>query len=47
MNEIILKINQTYSIFESDKLHSDLRLLDWIFYQVCSNEVKKFERLRY
>ena len=37
MNEIMLKINQTYTIFESDKLHSDLRILDWIFYQVCVN----------
>jgi hypothetical protein len=45
MNEIILKINQTYSIFEADKLHSELRILDWIFYQVCRNETKKFERL--
>ena len=35
MNEIILSINKTYSIFESDKLHSELRILDWIFYQVC------------
>lgn len=35
MNEIILAINQTYSIFESDKLHSELRILDWILYQVC------------
>jgi hypothetical protein len=31
MNEIILTINQTYSIFESDKLHSKLRILEWIF----------------
>ncbi|HVD07864.1 MAG TPA: hypothetical protein VNB67_05410 [Nitrososphaeraceae archaeon] len=38
MNEIILAINQTYSIFESDKLHSELRILDWILYQVCVNE---------
>jgi hypothetical protein len=45
MNEIILKINQTYSIFESDKLHSEIRILDWIFYQVCINKVKEFERL--
>jgi hypothetical protein len=37
----ILKINQTYSIFESDKLHSELRILDWIMYQVCSNELKR------
>jgi hypothetical protein len=41
MNEIILKINQTHEIFESDKLHSELRILDWILYQVCSNEIKK------
>jgi hypothetical protein len=40
-NEIILKINQTYTIFESDKLHSELRILDWILYQVCSNEIKR------
>jgi len=37
MNENILKINQTYSIFESDILDSELRILDWIFYQVCVN----------
>jgi hypothetical protein len=28
MNEIILKINQTHSIFKADKLHSELRILD-------------------
>jgi len=41
MNEIVLKINQTHSIFESDILHSELRILDWILYRVCSNEIKK------
>jgi len=41
MNEIILKINQTYSIIEADKLHSELRILDWILYQVCSNEIER------
>lgn len=41
MNEIILTINQTHNIFEADKLHSELRILHWIFYQVCSNEIKK------
>jgi hypothetical protein len=41
MNEIILKINQTHEIFEADKLHSELRILDWILYQVCSNEIKR------
>ena len=38
MNEIILAINQSYSILEADKLHSELRILDWILYQVCVNE---------
>ncbi|SRR6266508_834298 len=37
MDEIILKINQIYSILEADKLHSELRILDWILYQVCIN----------
>ena len=35
MNEIILAINKTYSIFESDKLHSELRILEWIFSSLC------------
>ncbi len=38
MNETIQEINKTYSIFVSDKLHSELRILDWIFYQVCINQ---------
>jgi hypothetical protein len=38
MDKIILTINETYSVFEADKLHSELRILDWIFYQVCTNE---------
>jgi hypothetical protein len=38
MNEIILAINKTYSISEADKLHSELRILDWILYQICVNE---------
>jgi hypothetical protein len=45
MSDIILKINQTHSIFDGDKLHSELRTLDWIFFHVCSNEIKKFEWL--
>jgi len=40
MNEIILTINRTYSITEADKLHTELRIWDWIFYQVCSNIIK-------
>jgi hypothetical protein len=43
MNEIIDKINRTNDSLEADPLHSELRMLDWIFYQVCSNELKKFE----
>lgn len=38
MNEIILKINESDSIIESDKLHSELRILNWILYQVSSNK---------
>ena len=37
MNETIQEINKIDSIFDSDKLHSELRILDWIFYQVCVN----------
>ena len=45
MNEIIVKINKTDSIFESDPLDSELRILDWILFQVCSNKRKEFERI--
>lgn len=41
MHEIVLEINQTHSIIVADKLHSELRILDWIFYQVSSNQIKK------
>ena len=44
MNEIIDKINQIDDAIEADPLHSELRILDWILYQVCINEIKKFER---
>jgi hypothetical protein len=37
MNETIQEINKIDSIFDSDKPHSELRILDWIFYQVCVN----------
>jgi hypothetical protein len=40
MSEIIMAINTTYTIFEADKLHSELRILDSILYQVCSNKIK-------
>ena len=38
MNIIILKINQTDSIFEANPLNSELRILYWILYQVCCKE---------
>ena len=38
MNEIILSINQTHSVLEADIYHSELKILDWLFYQVCINE---------
>ena len=41
MNDIIDKINETNSIIEADPLHSELRILDWTLYQVCSIEIKR------
>ena len=40
MNEIIDKINEKDSIIEADLL-SEVRILDWILYIVCSNEIKR------
>jgi hypothetical protein len=37
MDEILTKIKKTESIFELDPLDCELRILNWIFYQVCSN----------
>ena len=37
MNETIQEINKIDSIFDADKLHSELRIFDWILYQVCVN----------
>lgn len=37
-NEITLKINQTSTIFEADKLYSELNILEWIYYIVCKAE---------
>ena len=45
MNETIDKINKTHDIFEAEPLHSELQILDWILYQICSNKIKQFERL--
>ncbi len=35
MNETTQVINKTHSIFDADKLHSELRILEWILYQIC------------
>jgi hypothetical protein len=34
MNEIIDRINQIDDAIESDPLHSELRILDWILYSL-------------
>jgi hypothetical protein len=38
MNNIIDEINKKDSILEADPLDSELSILDWILYTVCSNE---------
>jgi hypothetical protein len=45
MNEITDKVNKIDDIIEADPLHSEIRIFDWILYQVCCNEIKKFEGL--
>jgi hypothetical protein len=45
MNETIQEIKKKDSIFESDILDSELRILDWIFYQVCKDQQKKLATL--
>ena len=45
MNEIIDTVNKMDSAIEADPLHSELKILDWILYQIYSNEIKKFEGL--
>ena len=41
MSETIMEIKKLDSIFESDRLDSELRILDWIFSQVCKDQQKK------
>jgi hypothetical protein len=41
INEIIDDINKKDSIIEQDPLDSELRILDWILYQVCKDELKR------
>jgi hypothetical protein len=45
MNETIHEIKKKDSIFESDILDSELRTLDWIFYQVCKDQQKNWARI--
>jgi hypothetical protein len=40
-NELIDEINKKDSLIEADPLDSEVRILDWILYVVCSNEIKK------
>jgi hypothetical protein len=40
ISDIIMAINKTYSLFEADGSQSELRILDWIFYPVCSSQDK-------
>ena len=44
MSETIQEIKMLDSIFESDILDSELRILDWIFYQVCKDQQKNWVR---
>ena len=44
LSEIILKINQTHDAFEADKLHTELRILEYLFYQVCKDQQKNWEK---
>jgi hypothetical protein len=38
MNNVVMTINRTHDTVEADKLHSELRILGWIFYQVCMSQ---------
>ena len=47
INEIIDKINQIHDQIEAAPLHSELRILDWIVFLVCGNEVKRMVNAQY
>jgi len=40
MNESTDVVNRTDSVLGADKLLSELRILDWIFYVVCKVKYK-------
>lgn len=37
MNETVQEKNKADLIFDSGNLYRELRILDWIFYQVCKD----------
>lgn len=43
--EIIDEINKKTFYHRTGSFRHRIKNLDWILYQVCSNEIKKFERL--
>lgn len=45
INELIDEINKKDSILEADPFDSEARILHWILYTVCCDEIQKFERL--
>lgn len=45
MNEVTMKIKQTSTIFEADKLYSELNILEWIYYVVCKAESERLSDL--
>lgn len=42
IQETMNEINKKDSVIEKDPLDSELRILDWVFYQVCNNSKKEF-----
>jgi hypothetical protein len=38
MNEVIEIINQSDSMIDANKLNNELRILDWIFHELCVND---------
>jgi hypothetical protein len=44
IRETMKEINKKDSVIERDPLDSELRILDWVFYQVCSNEKYQYSR---
>ena len=43
INGLIDEISKKDSIIESDPLDSEVRILDWILYIVCSNEINHYD----